>query len=81
MVLLFIVVVQFLTGSSSAIESDGLISFTITSSVASDRPFTVQVCTREIVPLSAEGLSKCLIIIQIVYVLYNYSYTAYLLCF
>ena len=51
-----IVAVQFLTDSSSAVESDGSISFTITSSVASDRPFTVQVCTREIVPLSAEGL-------------------------
>ena len=53
--LLFIIAVQFLTNSSSAIESDGSISFTIISSVASDSPFTVQVCTREIVPQSAEG--------------------------
>ena len=54
--LLFNVAVQFLTNSSSAFESDGSVSFTIISSVASDSPFTVQVCTRDIVPLSAEGL-------------------------
>ena len=50
------VVVSFLTGSSSADESDGSISFTIISSVPSATPFIVQVCTREIAPQSAEGL-------------------------
>ena len=57
-VLLFVIAVRFLSNSSSADESDGSISFTIISSVASDSPFTVQVCTRDIVPLSAEGSLK-----------------------
>lgn len=53
-----IAVVRFLKNLNSAVESDGSIIFTIISSVPSDRPFTVQVRTREIVPLSAEGLLK-----------------------
>ena len=52
----FITVVQFLQNASSGAESDGSISFTVISLVASDSPFTVQVCTRDTVPLSAEGL-------------------------
>ena len=52
----FVIVVQFLSNTSSADESDGVITFTIISLVPSDKPFSVQVCTREIVPQSAEGL-------------------------
>ena len=37
-------------------ESDGSILFTVISLVPSDIPFTVQVCTRESDPQSAEGL-------------------------
>ena len=44
----FIVVVQFLKNTSSALESAGVIAFTVISLVRSDRPFSVQVLTREI---------------------------------
>ena len=54
----FITDVQFLNNTSSAFEYDGVISFTIISLVPSDKPFSVQVCTREADPLSAEGLLK-----------------------
>ena len=53
-----IAVVRFSNKVIRAVESEGLVSFTIISSVPSDSPFTVQVCTRGIVPLSAEGLLK-----------------------
>ena len=52
----FIAAVQFLNDTGSAAESDGSISFTVISLVPSDIPFTVQVCTRESDPQSAEGL-------------------------
>ena len=48
--------VQFLNDTSNAFENDGVIPFIVISLVPSDKPFSVQVCTREIVPLSAEGL-------------------------
>ena len=51
------VVVEFLRNASSAAESDGLIAFTLISSTPSDAPFTVQVCTRDTTPRSAEGIS------------------------
>ena len=47
---------RFLNGTSSAVESDGSIPFTVISLVTSDSPFTVQVCTRDIDPVSAEGM-------------------------
>ena len=49
-------VVRFLNDTSSTVESDGSILFTVISLVTSDNPFTVQVCTRDSDPLSAEGL-------------------------
>ena len=48
--------VQFLNDTSSAIESDGSMSFTLVSSSISDIPFSVQVCTRDIDPPAAQGL-------------------------
>ena len=48
--------VRFLNETSIAYEFDDLISFTIISLVPSDKPFSVQVCTREVDPQSAEGL-------------------------
>ena len=48
--------VQFLNDTSITYEFDGLISFTIISLVPSDKPFSVQVCTREVDPQSAQGL-------------------------
>ena len=91
-VLLFIIAVQFLRNASSAVESDGSISFTIISSVESDSPFTVQVCTREIVPQSAEGLLKLYktiyfianaitSIMHIVFTVFTIEYTNILLAF
>ena len=53
---LIILVVKFLEGTSSAEESDGSMLFTVISLVESDNPFTVQVCTRDSVPVSAQGL-------------------------
>ena len=50
------IAVRFLQNASSADESEGSIAFTVVSSIPSVNPFTVQVCTREIVPVSAEGL-------------------------
>ena len=50
--------VQFLNDTSIAYEFDGVVSFTIISLVPSDKPFSVQVCTREVDPQSAEGLLK-----------------------
>jgi len=50
------VVVRFLDNGSSAVESNGSIIFTVIILVVSDNPFTVQVCTRENDPVSAEGL-------------------------
>ena len=55
-IVVVIVAVQFLSDTSSAVESDGTISFTLMSSVPSDMPFSVQVCTRDLVPQSAAGL-------------------------
>ena len=52
----FVTAVQFENDTGSAVESDGSISFTVISLVPSAIPFTVQVCTREIDPQSAEGL-------------------------
>jgi len=52
----FFAAVRFLTNSSSALESDGTIAFTVMSVVESDNPFTIQVCTRDSDPVSAEGL-------------------------
>ena len=49
-------VVRFLNNGSTAVETDGTILFTVISLVMSDNPFTVQVCTRESNPISAEGL-------------------------
>ena len=49
-------VVRFLNNASSAEESAGSILFTVISLVTSDTPFSVQVCTRESVPVSARGL-------------------------
>ena len=43
-----IIVVQFLNDTTSALESAGVIAFTVISLSRSDRPFSVQVCTREI---------------------------------
>jgi len=54
----FIIAVQFLNNTSSAHEFDNVITFTVISLVPSDQPFSVQVCTREIDPESAEGLLK-----------------------
>ena len=64
-----VITVQFLNNASSAIESDGFISFTVISLIPSDQPFSVQVFTREIVPQSAEGLLE------------NVSYTKWSSCF
>ena len=55
--ILLTVVIQFLRNASSAVESDGVIDFTLISSAPSDTPFIVQVCTRETNPRSAEGIS------------------------
>jgi len=66
-ILNFIIVIQFLSNTSSADESDGVITFTVISLVPSDKPFSVKVCTREISPQSAEGLLKHL----------NFYYVAY----
>ena len=52
----FIVVVQFLNDTSSALESAGVMAFTVISLVRSDRPFSVQVCTRETNSPPATGL-------------------------
>ena len=57
-VIAFTTDVQFLNDTSIAYEFDDLISFTIISLVPSDKPFSVQVCTRESDPQSAEGLLK-----------------------
>ena len=51
-----LLVVRFLNDTSSAVESEGSILFTVISLVQSDNPFTVQVCTRESDLFSAEGL-------------------------
>jgi len=51
-----VLVVKFLNNANSAVESDDSILFTVISLVTSDNPFTVQVCTRESDPVSAEGL-------------------------
>ena len=53
---LFFSVVQFLNSASSAVESGGSILFTVISLVTSDSPFSIQVCTRDSSPVSAEGL-------------------------
>ena len=62
-VFLFIIVVQFLNDSSSALESDGVISFTVISLMPTDRVFSVQVCTRDI-PASAEGMLKTTVLLH-----------------
>ena len=54
--MLYFSVVRFLNNGSTAVESDETILFTVISLVMSDNPFTVQVCTRESDPVSAEGL-------------------------
>ena len=60
---LFIIVVQFLNDSSSAVESDGVISFTVVSLMPTNRTFSVQVCTRDI-PASAEGMLKTTLLLH-----------------
>ena len=50
------IAVQFQNDASTTYEFNGLISFTVISLVPFDEPFSVQVCTRESDPQSAEGL-------------------------
>ena len=57
--------VQFLNDTSTTYEFNGLISFTVISLVPFDQPFSVQVCTRESDPRSAEGLLKVYVCICI----------------
>ena len=61
--------VQFLNDTSTAYEFDGFISFTVISLVPFDKPFSVQVCTRESNPQSAEGL----LILYVYFTPYNYK--------
>ena len=56
----FIIDVQFLNNINNTFEDNGVILFTVISLVPSDKPFSVQVCTRDIVPQSAEGLFEVL---------------------
>ena len=53
---LFITGVQFQSNSSTATEADDFILFVVKLTIPSDRKITVQVCTEETTPVSAEGL-------------------------
>ena len=48
--------VRFQSNSSTAPEADGFILFVVELTIPSDREITVQVCTEETIPVSAEGL-------------------------
>ena len=47
---------QFQSNSSTAPEADGFIRFAVELTIQSDIVITVQVCTEETTPVSAEGL-------------------------
>ena len=69
--------VQFQNHTSTTYEFNGLISFTVISLVPFDQPFSVQVCTRESDPQSAEGLLKVCVCIIIMYLtIYVRTYVA-----
>ena len=50
------ITVSFKADSYSAIESDGNITFTVQSSQAFSSPFSVEFCTQNSDPASAEGM-------------------------
>ena len=51
-----IIGVRFQSSSSTAAEADGAIEFVVELTIPSDTVITVQVCTEETTPVSAQGL-------------------------
>ena len=51
-----IIGMRFQSSSSTAPEADGVIHFVVELTMQSDTVITVQVCTKETAPVSAEGL-------------------------